>query len=126
MNSTLPRFAAAAAAALLTLGACNSEPETIESGAVDPQADALNQAAPVSDLKMIQASRTYRCKDNSLLYVDFYTNNTADARIGQDGERVQLAAGEGGAYTAEGWSLSGSTPEITATAPGHGTQSCKA
>lgn len=126
MTTILPRFAAAAAAALLTLGACNMEPETVESGTVDPQAEALNQAAPVSDLKMIQASRTYRCKDNSLIYVDFYTNNTADARLGEDGERVTLTAGEDGAYAAEGWSVSGNAPQITATVPGHGTQSCKA
>lgn len=126
MATIFPRFAAAAAATLLTLGACNTEPETVESSTFDPQAEALNQAAPVSDLKMIQASRTYRCKDNSLVYIDFFTNNTADARLGQDGERVQLTAGEGGAYTAEGWSVSGNEPQITATVPGHGTQSCKA
>lgn len=125
MTNIPSRFAAAAAATLLALGACSTEPETIQSGAVDPQAEALNAAEPVSDLKMIQASRTYRCKDNSLLYVDFYTNNTADARIGQDGERVQLTAGEDGAYTAEGWSLSGNEPQITATIPGKGSQSCK-
>ena len=33
---------------------------------------------------MIQASRTYRCKDNSLLYVDFYTNNTVQVRTAKD------------------------------------------
>ena len=126
MTTNLPRFAAAAAAALLALGACSTEPETVQSDTFDPQAEALNQAGPVSDLKMIQASRTYRCKDNSLVYIDFFTNNTADARLGQDGERVQLTAGEGGAYTAEGWSVSGNEPQITATVPGHGTQSCKA
>lgn len=125
MKPSLTPFTAAAAAALFTLSACG-EPETVTAGPDDPQAEALKKAPPVTNLKMIQASRTYRCKDNSLIYVDFYTNNTAGARIGQDGERVELTAGEDGAYTAEGWAISGNEPQVTATAPGMGTQTCKA
>ena len=120
MHSKLTPLAAIAAAATLMLGACNSEPETD----ANAQANAA-QAAPPVTLKMIQASRTYRCKDNSVLRVDFYTNNTAAATIGKDGQPVELTAADGQPpYTAEGWSLSANAPEITLTAPGKGTQTC--
>ena len=125
MNKTL--LAAAASAALLSLGACNSEPETITAGNDDPQAQALENAAPVEAPPKIQASKTFRCKDNSLLYADYYTNNTARVRTKKDGEPTVLTA-EGGnpPYKAEGYSLSANGPSVTFTAPGKGTQTCKA
>ena len=123
MHSKLTPLAAVAAAATLMLGACNSGSDDAENAQANA---AQNTAAPVT-LKMIQASRTYRCKDNSLLYVDFYTNDTAGARIGQEGERTELTAADGQPpYTAEGWSISANADEITLTAPGKGTQTCRA
>jgi hypothetical protein len=118
----------AAIAALATLGACSSEPETVNAGPVDPQAEALNTAAPVEQLRMIQASRTFRCKDNSLIYVDFYTDNTAAARLDKAAQPTVLNAAEGGKppFTAEGWSVSDNAAQVSITAPGKGTQSCKA
>ncbi|MDT9598032.1 YajG family lipoprotein [Sphingosinicella rhizophila] len=115
------------AAALLVLAGCDNEPETITGGLNDPQAEALKNAAPVEAPPMIQASRTYRCKDNSLLYVDFYTNDSARARTKRDGETTVLTAVDGKPpYTAEGWSISENAAQVTVTAPGKGTQSCKA
>jgi hypothetical protein len=124
MKTLLPL---AAFAALATLGACNSEPETITANRIDPQAEALNTAAPVEKLRMIQASRTFRCKDNSLIYVDFYTDNTAAARLDKGAQPTVLNAAEGGAppFTAEGWSVSDNAAQVSITAPGKGTQSCK-
>lgn len=76
---------------------------------------------------MIQASRTFRCKDNSLIYVDFYTNNTARARTEKDGTPTVLTAADGKPpYTAEGWSVSENAAQVSITAPGKGTQNCKA
>ena len=122
MKTQLSPVAAAAVAALLTLSACGSEPET---NAAEANAQA-EPAAPPPQLKMIQASRTYRCKDNSVLQVDFYTNDTAAASLGEGGERVELtAAGGEPPYTAEGWSISANEPEITLTAPGKGTLTCR-
>ena len=118
------RFAAAPLAALLALAAC--ENETIN-GNEDPQAGALQNAAPIEAPPMIQASRTYRCKDNSLLYADFYTNDTALVGDKKDGPRTTLTAAAGQPpYTAEGYSLSANAAQISYTAPGKGTQSCKA
>jgi hypothetical protein len=124
--STSPLYAAASLAALFALAACG-EPETITAGENDPQAEALNKAAPIEAPPMIQASRTFRCKDNSLIYVDFYTNNTARARTEKDGTPTTLTAAEGKPpYTGEGWSVSENAAQVSITAPGKGTQSCKA
>jgi hypothetical protein len=124
MMKNLARLAAAPLAALLALAAC--ENETIN-GNADPQAGALQNAAPIEAPPMIQASRTYRCKDNSLLYADFYTNDTALVGDKKDGPRTTLTAAAGQPpYTAEGYSLSANAAQISYTAPGKGTQSCKA
>jgi hypothetical protein len=76
---------------------------------------------------MIQANRTYRCKDNSLLYADFYTNDTVEVRSAKDQPPTILTAPAGQPpYTAEGYSLSANEAQISYTAPGKGTQTCKA
>ena len=120
-------FCAASLAALLTLGAC-SEPETITSGKTpDPQAEALKNAPALTEAPpMIKASRTFRCKDNSLIYADFYTNDRVRVRTEKDGAPTVLtAAGGKPPFTAEGWSLSDNAAQVTLTAPGKGSQSCK-
>lgn len=120
-------LAAASIAAILSLAACNNEPETIKAGGNDPQAAELAKAAPVELPPSIQSSRTYRCKDNSLFYADFYTNNTAQVRTERTGTPTTLTAAEAGqAYTADGYSLSGNGASVSYTSPGKGTQSCKA
>ena len=117
-------LAAAPLALFLGLGACQNE--TID-GNVDPQANAANAAAAVEAPPMIQASRAYRCKDNSLLYADFYTDNTVRVRTEKEGQPTILTAAEGQPpYTAEGYSLSANAAQISYTAPGKGTRSCKA
>ena len=119
-------LAAAGIAATLSLAACNSEPEVVDANP-DPQAEALKNAPPVELPPAIAASRTYRCKDNSLVYVDFYTNNTARYRTEKGGTPTELTAAEAGQpYTAEGYSVSANADNITLTAPGKGTLTCKA
>jgi hypothetical protein len=117
-------LAAAPLAAMLTLAACKQQ--TVDPNQ-DAQANALNSAAPIEAPPMIQASRTYRCKDNSLLYADFYTNNTVNVRDKKDGPGTILTApADGQPYAAEGYSLSANAAQISYAAPGKGTQSCKA
>ena len=121
-----PLFLAAALAASISLSACKNEPEVIDSNP-DPQAEALKAAPPVEALPMIQASRTYRCKDNSLVYADFYTNNTATVREGAQSPPTLLTATDGQPpFVAEGYSLSANAAQVSYTAPGKGTRSCKA
>ena len=108
-----PLLAAAASAALFTLSACGeTAPEVVNS--YDPQAEALANAAPVQLPPAVTVSRTYRCSDNSLAYVDFYNNNTAVYRRTQDGATTSLTQANGaGPYTAEGVSVSGSGENVT-------------
>ena len=118
-------FAAAALAASLTLIGCNSQAER---DAAANASEAQNQAkAPVELPPSIQASRTYRCRDNSLVYVDFYTNNTARVRIEQNGTPTILTA-EGGnpPFRAEGYSVSANAENAEIAVPGRGSQSCRA
>jgi hypothetical protein len=120
-------LAAAAIAATVTLAACSTEPEVVQINKDDPMADALRNAGPVAPPPMIQASRTYRCSDNSLYYVDFYTNNSAMVRTQQGGDPVAMLTAEGGnpPYVGqEGYSISGNGEQVSISAPGHGSQSC--
>lgn len=127
MHKASRSLAAAALAASFALAACNSEPETIVANRYDPQAEALKNAAPVELPPAIQASRTYRCRDNSLVYADFYTNDTAQVRAGQRSADAVTLRAEGGTppYTAEGWSISANAEQVTITQPGRGSQSCR-
>ncbi|MGZ8998540.1 MAG: hypothetical protein ACXW2T_06755 [Allosphingosinicella sp.] len=126
MNKPFHTLAAASVAALLALSACDRKTEIVDT-TPDPQADVLANAAPVAQPPMIQASRTYRCKDNSLLYADFYTNNTVHVRTESSGPSTTLTATDGQPpFVAEGYSLSANDKQISYTAPGKGTQSCKA
>jgi hypothetical protein len=61
-----PLYLAAPLSLLLALGACQQE--TIDPNADDraEAANVANAAASMEAPPMIQASRTYRCKDNSL------------------------------------------------------------
>ncbi len=118
---------AAPIAAVFLLAACNSEPETVTGGNNDPDAATVAAAPPVQLPPMVTASRTYRCKDNSLVYIDFFNNNTAVYRTEKEGAPTTLtAAEEGKPYTMDGYSVSGSGTEISLTAPGKGSTSCKA
>lgn len=121
-------LSAASAAALLSLAACQPEPETINAGADDPQAAELAKAKPVELPPSIASSAAYRCKDNSLVYVDLMSDQkTANLRTEKDGPPTTLRAPEAGQpYTAEGYSLTGDAKQITLTAPGKGTQACHA
>jgi len=105
---------AASAAALFTLGACDNTPETVNA-AYDPQAAELANAAPVELPPAVTTSRTYRCADNSLYFVDFYNNNTARIGRSRDGDKVELTLAEGGAppFSGEGYSLSGNGENVT-------------
>ena len=112
-----------ASAATLALTACNSEPEVVNQ--YDAQAKALENAAPVQLPPAITASRTYRCSDNSLVYVDFYNDNTAQLRTSQTGDSTVLtAAGGNPPYTADGHSVSANAENVRITAPGKNNLSC--
>ena len=113
----LSAFVAAAA-----LAGCNkSEPV-----ANDAANAAVNE--PLVLPPSIAASKAYRCKDNSLAYVDFLSDNkTVTIRDDREGTPTALTMAEaGGPYVAEGYSLTGTATDasVTITRPGKGSQSC--
>jgi predicted small secreted protein len=132
MISKLSLIAMAAA----TLAACNNEP-IVGKDTPDPMADALANAAPVELPPAIAASKTYRCKDNSLVTIDWLQGGKgANLRIGDATTPVQLRAspaaeGEGANAVASasaglvadgGYALSGETTanSVALTLPGKG------
>lgn len=114
MTRTLTIIAMAAAAAL---AGCNNEDHTIVSDPAgpDPMANAAN--ADVVLPPAIAASKTYRCKDNSLVYIDWLSDGTA--RVKKDRNEVGTTVTPG----SEGSPLSGDAQAATITYNG---QSCKA
>ena len=118
------------AVASLALMACQKE--TIDPGAEKNEIAAANaaNAAKVVLPPSITATKTYRCKDNSVVHIDWLSDKmSANVRAGENDPSVQLkAAVAGEAMIAEGHSLTGdaSAASITLTRPGKGEQSCKA
>lgn len=111
---------------LCGLAACDDSMSTINQ--FDPQAEAMRNTAPLTEPPpMMLASRTYRCRDNSLVYIDFFTNNTAQLRTEREGMPTILTAAEGNSpYVAEGYSVSANAEQISLTAPGKTNLSCRA
>jgi uncharacterized lipoprotein YajG len=118
MKTLKPFLAVAPLAVLSLLAACNSQPETITSNDVDPDAASVAAAPKVELPPMMTGSRTYRCKDNSLVYIDFFNNNTAvyKAKKEDTGGTTLTSEGEGKPYTAEGYSVSANSDAIELTA----------
>ena len=117
-----------AAAALA--GCDNSDHTLVQNGPPDTMANELKNAPPVELPPAIAASKTYRCKDNSLVYIDWFAQNKgANFRADRSALPTQLKPGADGQppYTAEGYSLAGSpaAATITLSRPGAGSQTCK-
>ncbi|MBL0925631.1 MAG: hypothetical protein IBJ12_14350 [Sphingomonadaceae bacterium] len=128
---------------MLALAACNKS-ETPAGGDATAET-ATTTAAPVELPPAITASGTYRCADNTILYVDFLgKNEAADIRVGDKAATairvtapVAEAPATGTAPTAEAApagpmksadgesSLSGSGAQINVKLAGKGAQTCK-
>jgi hypothetical protein len=126
----------AAAAAALSLSACNQNKEPQEvGGPVDPMANEVANAAPPALLPSIAATKKYRCNPgNELVSIDWTELNGAPAganlRVGDAAAPTVLsAAAEGKGFTApDGTTLDGTKDAATVslTLPGKGKLSCKA
>ena len=113
MTRTLTLLTLVAAAAL---AGCNKEDHTIVGGPGADEPEANSVAAPVVLPPAIVASKTYRCKDNSLVYIDWLSDNTA--RIKKDKNEVGTTVTPG----ADGSPLTGDPKASSITYSG---QSCK-
>jgi hypothetical protein len=126
MTRTPLALALTAAAAL---AGCNQEDHNIVAGGpADPMGNQAN--ADVVLPPAIAHSKIYRCKDNSVVYIDWLADNkTANLRTDRNAPPTQLVAPEPGKpLAAEGYSLTGrgEASSVTLTRPGTGSQSCKA
>ncbi len=124
----------AALAASIALSACNNKSAKEDADNAVAAANALNaaeEAKIVADMPPpIKAQKVYRCKDASIVYINFLEGDTQ--AVLREGDKSATAitvkaptAGE--PYTAEGgYSVSGSGSAITIERPGKGSQTCKA
>ena len=117
-----------AIASITLLSACNNneEPEVV-GGPADPMAEQLANAAPVELPPSVKANKQFRCKDNSLIFVDYMSDDkTALLRTEKTGSATTLKAAEvGQPFTAEGgFEIKGSGNDVTVTVPGKGAQTC--
>lgn len=119
-------LAAASTAAIFILAGCKSEPVVV-GGPSDPQAEALKNAPPVQ-LPPTMRDKTYRCKDNSVVYVAFSSDNlTALVRDKEESPPVATlkAPAAGQPFVAEGFSLSGNGDSVTYKSPESAAQTCR-
>jgi hypothetical protein len=117
----------ATAALALSLGACGQkQPEVIDTTAPDPLASQLANAAPVTLPPAMIASVPFRCKDNSLVNVDFFKGNTqANLHIEKNGAPIVLKADkDGDPLIGSGYTLTGNQDKISLTKPGGAALDC--
>ena len=109
MNRILLALAATAA-----LAACNKQDHTIVAGG--PEGEPVNTAGVVLP-PAITASKTYRCKDNSLVYIDWLSDGAARVKTDKTARATPVKPGEAGTP-----SLTGDATAETVTYNG---QSCR-
>jgi hypothetical protein len=109
-----PYLAAAASAALLALAGCNNDPVQINT--VERETNAPTTQLNATELPpSITASKSYRCSDNSLYFVEFYSNNSAAIHRGSRSAPATMLNGTSpsGPFTAEGQSVSGTGDNVS-------------
>jgi hypothetical protein len=127
MTRTPLLLALAAAAAL---AGCHKH--TIVAGG--PPSDTDTNTAKNANIQLppsIIATKLYRCADNSVVTVDYLSDNkTANVHTGKEGNATQVATAEPGKpmTAAGGYSVEGSPTSSSAkiAVPGHPSQTCNA
>ena len=116
----------AAAALTLSLAACHHKPQVIDTTAPDPMASQLANAAPVELPPTMVASVTFRCKDNSLAYVDFFKGNKqANLRFKKPDSPIILKADQDGdPLKGQGYTMTGDQDNVSLTKPDGSTLTC--
>ena len=118
-------------AAAAALAGCNKESHTIVAGPPGDNESNVAANGPVALPPSIVATKLYRCADNSVVTVDYLSDNkSANVHVGKETTSTQVTApapGQpmtaAGGYSVEG-SPTGSSAKIAV--PGHSAQTCKA
>lgn len=112
----------------LVLAACGKPTTITAGGPADPDAEKIKAAPPVKLPPAVLASQTYRCKDNTLVYVDWFNDGTtANIKTKKDGAPTPLTAPAAGQpYAGAGFELTGTADAkaITVKKPGGASQAC--
>lgn len=119
-------------AAAAALAGCSKKDHTIVAGG--PPADADTNAAANANVQLppaIIATKMYRCADNSVVTVDYLSDNkSANVHAGKGAPVVQVTAAEAGKPMAapDGTSVQGSPDSSSAkiAVAGHPSQTCNA
>ena len=82
-----------ALAAAAALAGCNKEDHTIVAGGPDAEANDAAPNTPVALPPSIAASKSYRCDNNSLVYVDWLSDGSARVKKSADEAGTLVAAG---------------------------------
>jgi hypothetical protein len=120
---------ALAIAPVLMLAACNSKPTTINQIDSDDMKTAVANAAPVTLPPAISATKSFRCADNSVVFVDFYSDNqSAGIHLKKDSPPSVVKAPAAGQpmVATGGYSLDGTATasSVKIGVPGKTAQSC--
>jgi len=100
--------------AAAALAGCNKEDHTIVGGPNIADDNSAEANGPVALPPAVTSSKSYRCKDNSLVYIDWLSDGTA---------RVKKTREEVGTSVTPGTELKGDSKASTIT---YNRQSCKA
>ena len=114
------------AALFLMLSACENKPTEVSTVAPDPMASVLANKAPVELPPAIRKEVTFRCKDNSLVYVTFFQGDKqALVKATEKGTPVKLTAEKAGdPLKDDGYEMTGNEKAVTLTQPGKPKQLC--
>ena len=117
-------------AALAFLSACDTKPTKIVAGGpADPTANEIANAPPVKLPPAMLASKSYRCKDNSLVFINWFNDNmTANLRLkDKTTDPIALTAPAAGEpYVGSDYTLTGDAKGKSVTlAKGGASQTCE-
>ena len=126
MNS---KFLTATLLAAAALAGCDKQSHTIVAeNPGDKSGPVVAKIDPASLPPAIEASKSYRCDDGSVAYVDWLADKmTANIRASKTGTPTQVKTAEvGKPMTAASASLTGSatSSSVNITLPGKGAQKC--
>ena len=116
--------------AAAALAGCKKEDHTIVAGPPGEDTNVTSNA-PVELPPSIVATKLYRCADNSIVNVDYLSDNkSANVRAGKDTTSTLVTATDPGKpmTAAGGYSVDGSPTSSSAkiAVPGHPSQTCNA
>ena len=115
---------------LLVLTSCNNRPTDIGADDSDDMKTQLAKAKPVELPPSILLAKTFRCKDNSVITLDFYSDGKSVGVHPKPGTRATVAKADAsgqpmttadGAYTVSGGP---NDKSVAITMPGKDKQAC--